>query len=357
MLSRLERRRYYSRNKVMLISLFAGLFFLMLAWAFIVRSAAALPASAPIANVTPAQNSSNSIWPKWSNILFSGIPGIDGKIKEQSAVQVKPELSARYVLRGVVMLFTGVDIKDIRSLFQAEIPMISVLKTTATPTVSAMTLPNFPKFDPMSIRPAGKPMVGVYHTHTAESFIPTSGVTHKPGGQMGDIVGVGESLVKRLEQHGIPAIQYKDIHDYPSFMKAYGASEVTVKKMIAENPSLQMIFDIHRDADKKANSTAIINGVSAARITIVVATGQQDLAQPHWQENHAFAKLIDAKLHQHYPGLSKGVQLVDWRYNQHLHPRALLLEVGCQENTKEEADRSIEMLGDVIAEIIAESNN
>lgn len=355
MLSRLERRRYYSRNKVMLISLLAGLFFLMSAWAFIVRSAVALPVSAPIYNAT-IDNSSNSVWPKWSSILFSGLPGIDGKIKDQSAVQVKPELSARYVLRGVVMLFTGVDIKDIRSLLNAEIPMIAVLKTSA-PTVSAMTLPNFPKFDPASIRPAGKPIVGIYHTHTAESFVPTSGVTHKPSGQRGDIVGVGESLVKRLEQHGVPATQYKDINDYPSFMKAYGASEVTVKKMISENPSLQMIFDIHRDADKKANSTAIINGVSAARITIVVATGQQDLVQPHWQENHAFAKLIDAKLNQHYPGISKGIQLVDWRYNQHLHPRALLLEVGCQENTKEEADRSIEMLGDVIAEIIAENNN
>lgn len=355
MLSRLERRRYYSRNKVMLISLLAGLFFLMSAWAFIVRSAVAVPVSAPNYNAA-IDNSSNSVWPKWSSILFSGLPGIDGKIKDQPTVKVKPELSARYVLRGVVMLFTGVDIKDIRSLLNAEIPMIAVLKTSA-PTVSAMTLPNFPKFDPASIRPAGKPIVGIYHTHTAESFVPTSGVTHKPGGQRGDIVGVGESLVKRLEQHGVPAIQYKDINDYPSFMKAYGASEVTVKKMISENPSLQMIFDIHRDADKKANSTAIVNGVSAARITIVVATGQQDLVQPHWQENHAFAKLIDAKLNQHYPGISKGIQLVDWRYNQHLHPRALLVEVGCQENTKEEADRSIEMLGDVIAEIIAENNN
>lgn len=356
MLSRLDRRRYYSRNKVALISLLAGFFFLMSAWAYIVRSAVALPASAPIANVTSPENNSIPTWPKWSNILFSGLPGIDNKVKDSSTVQVKPELSARYVLRGVVMLFTGVDIKDIRSLFNAEIPMIAVLKTT-TPTVSAMTLPNFPKFDPASIRPAGKPMVGIYHTHTAESFVPTSGVTHKPGGQRGDIVGVGETLTKRLEQHGVPTVQYKDINDYPSFMKAYGASEVTVKKMLAENPSLQMIFDIHRDADKKINSTATINGVSAARITIVVATGQQDLTQPHWQENHAFAKLIDAKLNQHYPGLSKGIQLVDWRYNQHLHPRALLLEVGCQENSKEEADRSIEMFGDVIAEIIAENNN
>jgi stage II sporulation protein P len=83
--------------------------------------------------------------------------------------------------------------------------------------------------------------------------------------------------------------------------------------------------------------------------------GQQDLVQPHWQQNHAFAKLIDAKLNQHYPGLSRGIQMQNWRYNQHLHPRALLLEVGCQETTMEEAVHSMEMLGDVLGEIIAEN--
>ena len=64
---------------------------------------------------------------------------------------------------------------------------------------------------------------------------------------------------------------------------------------------------------------------------------------------------IDAKLGQRFPGLSRGIQLVEWRYNQHLHPRALLIEVGCQENSKEEAIRSIELFGDTVAEILAES--
>jgi stage II sporulation protein P len=138
-------------------------------------------------------------------------------------------------------------------------------------------------------------------------------------------------------------------------MKAYGPSEVTAKKMLEENPSIQVLLDIHRDADKRENATAVVNGVTMARITLVVGMGQPDLVQPHWQQNHAFAKLIDAKLNQYYPGLSRGIQLVEWRYNQHLHPRALLLEVGCQENSKEEAIASIEVLGDILAEILAES--
>ena len=81
----------------------------------------------------------------------------------------------------------------------------------------------------------------------------------------------------------------------------------------------------------------------------------RSLPHPNWQSNHAFAKLIDAKMNQRYPSVSRGIRMDDWRYNQQLHPRALLLEVGCQENTKEEAERGIEMFGEIVAEIIAES--
>jgi stage II sporulation protein P len=340
-------------NKILSLSIVAAIICSLALWSYFSWSQSAVAVSAPGANSELAQNQS---WPpKWRDVLFSGIPGLASTAEANSVVKVKPEITVQNIIRGVVLFFTEVDTKDWRSILKAEIPVLASVKT-GQPTVNAMTLPHFPKFDPISSIPKDKPLVGIYHTHTAESFIPSSGVAHKPGGQIGEIVDVGEAMVKRLEKLGVPAIQNKTIHDYPSFMKAYGASEITAQKMVAENPSLQMIFDIHRDADKRENSTAMVNGVPAAKITIVVATGQPDLPQPHWQQNHAFAKLIDAKLNQYYPGLSKGILLVEWRYNQHLHPRALLIEVGCQENSREEAERSIEFLADVVAQIIAENN-
>lgn len=293
-------------------------------------------------------------WPKWKNIMGQGVPGFLAVTQEKPPVKVTPEFSVGQVVRSAVLGFTGVDMKDMRSLFQGEIPLLLGLKGTGQ-TVSAMSMPDFPKFDFHMLSGTGTPLVGIYHTHTAESFIPTSGRSHSPGGQLGDIVKVGDDLAKHLEQQGIGTIHSENIHDYPSFMKAYNLSEVTVKKMLSDNPSLQMLFDIHRDAEKKENVTATVNGVQVARILIVVAVGQPDLVQPHWQQNHAFAKLIEAKLNERYPGVSRGIQMVDWRYNQHLHPRALLLEVGCQENSLEEANRSIEMLGDVLVDIIREN--
>ena len=289
----------------------------------------------------------------WREVLSSGIPGF-GAGGDASPVRVKELVTAHSLIRGAILFATGVDIKDMRSVLRAEIPFMGVFKPGA-PAVSAISLPNFPKFEFKGVTPAGKPLVGIYHTHTAESFIPSSGVSHRPGGQRGEIVEVGEALKARLERHGIAALHSRAIHDFPSFMKAYGPSENTVRKMLGDNPSIQMVFDIHRDADKRDNSTVMVNGVAMARITLVVGMGQQDLVQPHWQQNHAFAKLLDARISQHFPGLSRGIQLVEWRYNQHLHPRALLVEVGCQENSKEEAVRSIELVGDVVAEILSES--
>lgn len=289
----------------------------------------------------------------WQQVLSQGIPGLAQRMPEQDVV-VTLEWSWRKSGEHFLHFFTGVTVTDLRTLFYDQIPYAQALSISPS-SVKAMTFPHFPKFDFKNFKLKDDPLVGIYYTHTAESFIPMSGATHKPGGQRGDILAVGETLIKTLEKRGFAAVQSQQIHDYPSFMKAYGASEVTAKKMLADYPSLQMIFDIHRDADKRENVTAVIKGVSVAKILIVVGIGQADLVQPHWQQNHAFAKLIEAKLNEKYPGLCRGIQLVDWRYNQHLHPRALLIEVGCQENTEGEVKTAAEMFGDVIADILAEN--
>lgn len=352
MLSRQERlRRYYARRR-----LIAGVIIGVIAAVFITFSLTAQEA-VPVSSSASKQHyvgNPFAYFSDWRGILCAGIPGFKQADAASAAGTGESEVSAQSFFTRAVLFCTSIDIKDIRSVFASEIPTFSVVSRTAA-TINAGSLPNFPSFDQTAVTTGGKPLVAIYHTHTSESFIPSSGVAHKPGGQVGDIYKVGQALCKRLEKYNIAAVQSANVHDYPSFMKAYGPSEITAKKMLADNPSIQMLFDIHRDADKKENATATVNGVQAAKITIVVAMGQQDLVQPHWQQNHAFAKLIDAKLNEHYPGLSRGIQLQNWRYNQHLHPRALLLEVGCQETTLEEAGHSMDMLGDVLAEIIVEN--
>lgn len=201
-------------------------------------------------------------------------------------------------------------------------------------------------------RSSDKVRIGIYHTHTAESFIPSSGKAHASGGQRGEIVEVGAFLAECLAKYGIKAVQNTDIHDYPNFMHAYSASEKTASEMVRCYPSLDMVFDIHRDASKRSDAVVTIDGKTCAKVLIIVAQGQKGLAQPHWQENYRLAKALEQTMEELYPGLSGGIQLTEWRYNQHLHQHALLLEVGSHETSKGEAMRSMKMMAEVIAKLL-----
>ena len=84
-------------------------------------------------------------------------------------------------------------------------------------------------------------------------------------------------MVERFAKHGISAIQNTDIHDYPSFMRAYNKSENAVKQMNQEFPSLQALFDIHRNAGVREETTTVIEGVAVARVLFIVGKGQEGL--------------------------------------------------------------------------------
>lgn len=342
---RLVRRLlYFSLVGLTLLGLFFGL-------QTVVRREAV-----PVAGLE-ALKSQTGLLPHWREALFAGIPGLAVTVENNKhSVEITERFSWQQALRRSILFLTRIDVSDIRSLLRAELPLLSILKDSGD-SRSSIPRSSIVHFKPQRPNSVGKPLVAIYHTHTSESFISTSGVTHAKAGEQGDIVIVGETLAERLATYDIQAIQSKKVHDYPSFMRAYTPSENTLKKMLADYPSIQMVFDIHRDAEKRENSVAQIDGLYVARISIIVARGQEDLVQPHWQENHAFAKVINDKMNQHFPGLSRGIQVQEWRYNQHLHPRALLLEVGSHETSLEEAQRSMAMLGDVLADVLAENKN
>lgn len=335
-------------KKIVIFNLLVGL--VMTGSLYMYWMNAAVPAAA-----MPAVGSTLMGMTSWREVLCWGIPGLAQAGRRNATQRAKPEITVSSMLCDALDFFTSIESRDLRSILRAELPVLALIPTDSV-RVSRSNVSDTPKFTPVRPISPGKPIVGIYHTHTAESFIPSTGVAHRPGGEIGEICEVGEALIKTLEKNGIPAIHDMTIHDYPSFMKAYGASEVTVRRMLKENPSLQMVFDLHRDAEKRENVVGTVNGKTVAKISIIVAQGQKDLPQPNWRENYAMAKLIDRKCNEKYPGLSRGIQLVEWRYNQHLHPHALILEVGSHEVSTEEAVGAIEMLGEVLIDILKEGN-
>lgn len=197
----------------------------------------------------------------------------------------------------------------------------------------------------------GGPLVAIYHSHTTECYAP--GDSHTAG-EPGEIVQVGRALKEALALRGVPAIHSETIHDYPVFKEAYRQSQATVAQQVQEHPSLQMVFDLHRDGlppDAPLDTASVeINGQRVARILLVV--GDQGAYQ---EENLRFAEALDARLNEMYPGLSRGVKVVSGGFNGGVFPQAVGVFIGSYpQNTLEEAERAAKLFADVAATLIKE---
>lgn len=197
----------------------------------------------------------------------------------------------------------------------------------------------------------GEPLVFIYTTHNAETYIPTTGVAKEEGKNAG-VTEVAAELARELEDtYGVPVALSRTIHDYPDFSRSYANSARTVSQALAAYPELRLIVDVHRDAGVGRQSFTW-QGQKVAEVLLVVGS-DRTLPHPHWRENLAFAHRIKEKMDALYPGLSRGVRVQDGRYNQHLSPQAVLVEVGSAENSLEEAKRAVQLLAPVLAEIAA----
>ncbi|MFW5996206.1 MAG: stage II sporulation protein P [Halanaerobiaceae bacterium] len=207
------------------------------------------------------------------------------------------------------------------------------------------------------------PLVGIYHTHTSETYIDDARSQddngHVAPGEIGNIGQVGQFLADTLSrEHNLRVIHTTKVHD-KDYGRAYYNSRQTARDLVENNSDLDILLDIHRDGLKEGGEegySAVVDNQKIAQIMIVVTNGtfdfaHLDLEEHHreWQQNLDYARRLEAKMEEMYPGLLKRVEIRDTTYNQDLHPHALLLEIGDYRNTTGEAVRSARMLADVIA--------
>ncbi|MBE3583262.1 MAG: stage II sporulation protein P [Limnochordaceae bacterium] len=202
----------------------------------------------------------------------------------------------------------------------------------------------------------GRPVVLIYHTHSAESY-------HTPGRQSvaehydwnstrSGVMQVGEELARSLRQAGVAVYHDQTINDYPSFGQAYENSRRRLQELIRRYPSIKLVIDIHRDGTNYTARTVSLRGKTAAKVGLVVA-GNEYLPNPHWRQNLFFAQKLDAVLREEYPGLSRGIiPRMDARFNQDLLQPALLLEIGTYTNSLAEAKVAAQYVGKALAEVI-----
>lgn len=200
-----------------------------------------------------------------------------------------------------------------------------------------------------TVEPSSGPRILIFHTHTSESYLPVSGKTHQFNGK-GDIVRVGKHLAETLEKkYRIPVLHCDTIHDQYPFRDSYQRSLVTVEEYLERHPDLEVIIDVHRDGTPGLEHRVMIKNRPAAKIILVVGTDRLGLHHPNWEKNHRFAvELVDA-INRIYPDLAHRLILADARYNQHLHEKAVLVEIGSEKSTLEEAIYTVELFAEILA--------
>lgn len=207
---------------------------------------------------------------------------------------------------------------------------------------------------PVPVPGAEEIMVGIYNTHNSESYAGDGGPERQTG-ENGDVVTVGETLKKALEQKGIGAVHSWQIHDATDFMKAYSKSVITATKMTKDYPSVKVLIDVHRDGLPLGvpKSTIMVKGQRVSRVLVIIGK-----MNPHWQKNEALAKELMASAEKKYPGLFMPniSYAADARYNQHLSDGGLLFEFGSQLNTLGEANGAAEAVAEILADYLKKGN-
>lgn len=209
----------------------------------------------------------------------------------------------------------------------------------------------------VQIKTDGTPQVLIYHTHTTEAYL-LQEATNVPTGADGrstdntrNVVMVGNAIEAQLKAAGIGVIHDTSLHDYPAYSGSYSRSAQTMKKNLEKYPTIQVTLDIHRDAMVTASGgrlkpTAQINGKKAAQVMILAGCDDDGtLGFPDWEYNLRLGVRMQQQLSELYPGLARPLNFCPRKYNLNMTKGSLLVEVGTEVNTLDEAIYSGELVG------------
>lgn len=219
--------------------------------------------------------------------------------------------------------------------------------------------------EPLSFDPSnnGTPTVLILHTHGTESFEPDGADwydnvdNYRTNDMNLNITRVGREVAEIFEARGIRVIHSQTLHDYPSFRGSYSRSLDEVEWYLAQHPEIDIVIDIHRDAimDLAGNylrTDANIPGINSAQVMLVIGTDHAGLYHPHWRENLKFALRLQAEMVAFHPTFARPLSLREERFNAHVAPGAILVEIGACGNTLQEALTTARIFAELTANVI-----
>ena len=206
-----------------------------------------------------------------------------------------------------------------------------------------------------------QPQILIYHTHSQEGFADSV-----EGDTSTTVIGVGDYLAQLLqERYGYQVLHITDTFDIVDGQldrsAAYNYAEPVISQALQEHPTIEVVIDLHRDGvDESKHLVTEVNGKPTAQVMFfngLSRTNQNGeisyLPNPYIEDNLAFSFQLEYLAKQYYPEYTRCIYLKGYRYNLHLKPRSLLLEVGAQTNTVEEAKNAMEPFADLLYKVLS----
>ncbi len=200
----------------------------------------------------------------------------------------------------------------------------------------------------------------IYHTHTHEAYCQEENNEYvetslwRTKDNLYNIVRVGEALSELLTDKGFTVIHDTTDHEKNDLSTAYTRSLETLEGYTGK---IDVYIDMHRDAYHENGSgkpfSLKTEDVDTARLMFLVGNGEGFMEKPYYRENYELATLLTGALNEALEGICRPVMVKDGRYNQHISDKALLVEVGHNENSLQQALNAMPYLADALEEVLS----
>ena len=192
------------------------------------------------------------------------------------------------------------------------------------------------------------PQILILHTHGSEAYTQSGEDTYEESDPYRttdctkNVVRVGEEMAMELRAHGFRVLHDTNLYDYPSYNEAYNRSAAAIKQWLEQYPSIRLVLDVHRDAlvGEEGQPYAMVSAQGEKKVAqVMLVLGSEDGGSPHpnWKKNLALGAYLQRSAVKNYGDLMRPIVLRSGRFNQHLAPAALLVEVGGHGNTLAQA--------------------
>ena len=283
-------------------------------------------------------------------------PVPEGTLEEEAEEDGEEPLAAAFTLPEQQAVLSLEKMQD----FDYLLNNFFVLDPTTTITREELNIDSLLGKDLTMKQDSSAPQILIYHSHSQEGFADSV-----EGDPSTSVVAVGDYLEQILaEEYGYQVIHMRDTFDVVDGVwdrsAAYDYALEKVEQVLAENPSIEVVIDLHRDGVREdVRLVTEVNGKPTARIMFFNGLSKsrtngpiEYLYNPYIADNLAFSFRLEYEAAQYYPDLTRCVYLKCYRYNLHVRPKSLLLEVGAQTNTLEEAKNAMEPFAVILNKVL-----